>query len=64
MQEIAKECTQRGFAFCDHATSIMKVVASKIQNICLTKTNESLHLGMLLYLVDDGLGYLVQMLKD
>jgi len=59
MQEIAKECTQKGFTFCDHATSIMKIVASKIQNICLTKTNESLHMGMLLHHVDDGLWYLI-----
>jgi hypothetical protein len=43
MQEIIEECTQGGVALCDHATSIIKVVASKIQNICLTKTNESLH---------------------
>jgi hypothetical protein len=62
MHEIAKECTQRRFTFCDHATSIMKVVASK--NICFTKTNESLHLGTLLHHVDDGFGYLVQSLRD
>jgi hypothetical protein len=40
MKEITEECTQGGVALCDHATSIMKVVAWKIQNIRLTKTNE------------------------
>jgi hypothetical protein len=44
MPEIAKKCTQRRFTFYDHSTSIMKVVASKIQNICLAKTNESLYI--------------------
>jgi TFIIF-interacting CTD phosphatase-like protein len=42
----------------------MKVVALEIQNIHLTKMNESLHLKMLLHHVDDGLVYLVHSLKD
>jgi hypothetical protein len=29
--------------FYDHVTSHMKVLASDIWNICLTKANESLH---------------------
>jgi hypothetical protein len=36
-----------------HATSLMKVVALEIQNICFTKVNESLHPIMLLHHVDD-----------
>jgi hypothetical protein len=64
MKEITKESTQGGVALCDHATSIMKVVASKIQNIHLTKMSESFHTGMLLHHVDDGLGYSVHRLKD
>jgi hypothetical protein len=40
----------------------MKVVASKIQNIHLTKAKESLHLS--LCHVGDGLGYLIHKLKD
>jgi len=64
MQEIVEKCTQGGVAFCDHATSIMKIVALKIQNICLIKANESLHLGMPLHDVNDGLRYLVHRLKD
>ncbi len=64
MKEIIKKCTQGGVALCDHATSIMKVVALEIQNIHLTKMIESLHLGTLLHHVDDGLGYVVHRLKD
>jgi hypothetical protein len=47
MQEIVEECTQGGVALCDHATSIMKIVALEIQNICLIKANESLHPRMM-----------------
>jgi len=64
MKEIIEKCTQGGVALCDHATLIMKVVASKIQNIHLIKVNESLHPRTLLHHVDDGLGYPVHRLKD
>ncbi len=30
MQDIIRECTQGGITFCDHATLIMKVLASRI----------------------------------
>jgi len=43
MQEIIEKFTQGRVALCDHATSIMKVVALKIENIHLMKANESLH---------------------
>jgi hypothetical protein len=49
---------------CDHATSIMKVVALEIQNVHFIKSNESLHMGMLLDCVDDGLRYSIHRLKD
>jgi len=64
MKEIIIKCTQGGVALCDHATSIMKVVASQIQNIHLTKMNESLHPRTFLHHVDDGLRYAVRRLKD
>jgi hypothetical protein len=64
MQEIVEEYTQGGLALCDHVTSIMKIVALEIQNICLIKVDESLHLGMSLHHVNDGLRYLVHRLKD
>jgi TFIIF-interacting CTD phosphatase-like protein len=42
----------------------MKVLPLKIQNIHLTKANESLHSRTLLYRVDHGLKYLIHRLKD
>jgi hypothetical protein len=43
MQKIVEKCTQGGVALCDHATSVMKIVALEIQKNCLIKANESLH---------------------
>jgi hypothetical protein len=43
MQEITNECEGGGIQLCDHATSLLKVVALDIQNIRLTQANESLH---------------------
>jgi hypothetical protein len=51
MKEVAEGCTQGAVALCDHAISIMKVVALEIKNIHLTKANESLHPRMLLHCV-------------
>ncbi len=64
MQQSIEECTQGGVALFDHATSIMKVMASKIWNNSLTKVNELLHSWMSSHHVDDGLGYLIRRLKD
>jgi len=63
-EEITKKYTQGRVTLCDHATSIMKVVPSKIQNIYLTKANESLHSRTLLCHVEDRLRYLIHRLKD
>ncbi len=49
---------------CEHATSCMKVLACNILNICLTKTNAILHLGLMLHHVEDGLRNNVKQLKD
>ncbi len=43
MQEITNECKGGGIQLCDHATSLLKVVALDIQNIRLTQASESLH---------------------
>jgi len=43
MQEITNECKGGGIQLCDHATSLLKVVALDIQNIQLAQANESLH---------------------
>jgi hypothetical protein len=59
-----KDAHKEGLHFVTMPPSIMKVGASKIRNIFLTKANESLHLGMSLHHVGDHLGYLIHKLKD
>lgn len=61
---ISPKNVRSGVTFCNHATSHMRLVALNIWNICLTKVNESLHLGMVFQLVEDGIGNLVKWLKD
>jgi hypothetical protein len=64
MQYITKECSLGGVALLDRANSLFIVVASDILNICFTKANESLHLGLRLHRVDDGVRNYVHRLKD
>jgi hypothetical protein len=60
MQEITNECKEGDVTFCEHATSHMRILACNICNICFTKVNVVLHLGLLLHYVEDGLGNNVQ----
>jgi hypothetical protein len=53
-----------GVALLGHANSLLIVVASDILNIRLAKANESLHLGLRLHRVDDGVKIYVHRLKD
>jgi hypothetical protein len=53
-----------GVTFSNHANSLFIIVASNIWNIHLTKVNESLHSGLKLHHVNDGLGNSVCRLKD
>jgi hypothetical protein len=48
---------------CEHATLHMKILACNIRNIRLTKTNAILHLGLVLHIVEDGLGNNVKWFK-
>jgi hypothetical protein len=48
----------------DHATSCLQIVASKIQALHVNRANESMHLGMVLNHMDNGLGNLVNHLKN
>lgn len=50
MQEIIDECKEGKVHLCDHAMSLLKIVASNIWNIDFTWAKKSLHC------VDDGLG--------
>jgi hypothetical protein len=48
----------------DHATSHMRILASNIWNIHLTKANESLHPRLVFQCVEDNLGNSIKWLKD
>jgi len=64
MQEITNECNIGGIQLCDlHATTLLRIVASNIQNIRLTWTYESLHLGMVFHHVDDAKGNSINWMK-
>ncbi len=57
MQENTNECKVGGIQLCDlHATTLLRIVASNIQNIQLTWTYESLHPRMVFHHVDDAKG--------
>jgi hypothetical protein len=64
MQDITKECSLGGVALLYRANSLLIVVALDILNIRLTKANESLHLGLRLHHVDDGVRNYAHRLKD
>jgi hypothetical protein len=49
---------------CDHATSLLRVVASNIQKIHFTQAIESMHLSMVFSRMEDVLGNLISQLKD
>ncbi len=64
MEEITNECDGGGIQLCDHATSLLKVVALDIQNIWLTQANESLHPRMVFHCVNDGISNSINRMKD
>jgi hypothetical protein len=47
---------------CDYATSLLQIVASKIQILHVIHVSESMHLNMIFNQVEDGLGNLVNRL--
>jgi hypothetical protein len=64
MQEITNECKEGNVTLCEHAISHMRVLACNVCNICLTKANAFLHLGLVIHRVKNGLGNSVKRLKD
>jgi hypothetical protein len=64
MQKIINECKEGDVTLCEHATSHMRIFACNICNICLTKVNAFLHLGLMLHYIEDGLINIVKRLKD
>jgi hypothetical protein len=64
MSKIISRCKESGIVFCDHATSLLWIVASNIQNSHLTQAIESMHPSMVFSRVEDVLGNLISQLKD
>jgi hypothetical protein len=64
MQEIINEIKKGGVQFIDHTTSLLRVIAIDVRNICLSKVNEVMHPNMVFHCVNDGLGNSVHRMKD
>ncbi len=64
MQEITNECKEGSVRFREHATSHMRILACNIHNICLTKANAILHLGLVLHRIENGLENIIKRFKD
>jgi hypothetical protein len=55
MQEIINEVKEGGVQLINHTTSLLRVIATNVQGIRLSKVNEVIHLGMVFPCVNDGL---------
>jgi hypothetical protein len=64
MQEIINEVKEGGVQLIDHITSLLCVIATNVQGICLSKVNEVMHPDMVFHCINDGLGNLVHRMKD
>jgi hypothetical protein len=65
MAKITSQCKKLiNVQLYDHATSCLQIVASKIQALHVNHANESMHLAMVLNHMDNGLGNLVNHLKN
>jgi hypothetical protein len=64
MQEIVNEIKESGIQVIDHATSLLCVVASNVQNIHLSKVNVIMHLSMVFHHINDGPCNLLHQMKD
>ncbi len=53
-----------GVQLIDHTTSLLRVIATDVRGIRLSKGNEVMHLGMVFHCVNDGLGNSVHRMKD
>jgi len=64
MQEIINEVKEGGVQFINHTTSLLRVIAADVWGIRLSKANKIMHPDMVFHYVNDGLGNLVQWMKD
>jgi hypothetical protein len=64
MQEIINEVKEGGVQLIDHTTSLLRVIATNVRGIRLSKVNEVMHPSMVFHCVNDGFGNLVHRMKD
>jgi hypothetical protein len=64
MQEIINEVKEGGVQLRDHTTSLLRVIATDVRGIRLSKVNEVMHPNMVFHCVNDGLGNSVHRMKD
>jgi hypothetical protein len=64
MQEIINEVKKGGVQFINHTTSLLRVIAIDVRNICLSKVNELMHFNMVFHCVTDGFGNSLHQIKD
>jgi hypothetical protein len=64
MQENINEIKEGGVQFIDRTTSLLRVIATNVQNICLFRANEVMHPDMVFHCVNDGLDNSVHQMKD
>jgi hypothetical protein len=64
MQEIINEVKEGGVQLINHTTSLLRVIATNVRGIHLSKANEIMHPNMVFHCVNDGLGNLVHWMKD
>jgi hypothetical protein len=53
-----------GVQLIDHTTSLLRVIATDVWGIHLSKVNEVMHPGMVFHCVNDGLGNSLHQMKD
>jgi hypothetical protein len=64
MQEIINEVKESGVQLIDHTTSLLRVIATNVRGIRLSKVNEVMHPNMVFHCVNAGFGNLVHQMKD
>ncbi len=65
MAEITIKCKKAAKSkLYDHVTSLLSIIASNIQSIYMAQVIESMHLGMVFSWVENGLGNIINQLKN
>jgi hypothetical protein len=64
MQEIINEVKEGGVQLINHTTSLLRVMATDVRGIHLSKVNEVMHFDMVFHCINDGLGNSMHHMKD